>query len=311
MDLQEHELQESVDDSSSGGVNMFWVSPNHTIPGVLFALWGLFVLLFSLYWARKLNPGQSFCELHVPERNYKLMNKLSLAAFTVFLIVLFRLPIYHCTISISGDYLQCFFHNWEHTAMYSSYGLICLVALLECKGRLPIDSARRALSLCHFLNYIIVNDHAMMKPKAIDRDTHELWAQVELVSSIVVAYSVYNPFDIFSYLSIWGMFVLKGIWVVTTGIQLEMDILAQMDVGAVPLFVSEVVLVAVSIAVIAAFFGNVNYQYDLAARLQQLPHHHHLVGNSSSNDNNTSRRNKATTDALDYECVKLSDDENL
>ncbi|CAB9515164.1 expressed unknown protein [Seminavis robusta] len=274
----------------------------HTIPGVAMMLGGFAMLMICLFRARSLRPGQSFSSAYIPERNYGLVQCVASGLFVLIILATLRQITSPCFTGAGSASWLCWLNQPGHVAMYGSYASVCLVALLESTGRLSMDSWRIALVLCCLMNYLLMAGHSDMKPTLEDKLTHKIWGDIELYHAVILFYSVYNASSLPAYLGTWIMFLLKGCWIVLSGVQLQFHI---MDMEVIrPVFVLLVLFFTGVTTVIGAFFGNIHYQSDLSLRNKSV---------DSMNNDAYQTRNTAgiLAEGEDYKrLLQSSDDQN-
>jgi len=266
------------DDAKSTWFRVIFTGYFHTIPGLVMIFGGSIYLLVTLVRARRLQPGgPSFCDLHVPEKNYKFLKVLSRVIVTLIILMMIRQVSFDCLLSDEHTTIDCFMIQMGHVEMYLLYACTGVVVLLECTGRVPMDSWRCSAVLCFLLNYMLLVGHAESKTMKTNKLTHELWALIEFIHAIIMSYSIYNTSNIMAYVASWTMFILKGSWIITAGVQIDSDVMSLENIR--PMFILQTIVIALSVTFIGAFFGNIHYKYD-------------------NNNNNT------TTDAKEYEQLK-------
>lgn len=148
--------------------------------------------------------------------------------------------------------------------MYSSYASVCVVAMIEASGRLPADSWRCAGVLCALLNCFLMSGHAAMKPTPEDVLTHKIWGDIELYHAIISSYSIYNTNNLPSYVAMWLMLIVKGVWIFLAGYQLEFHVMNMETIR--PLFVLLVLSATGATTLVGTFFGNIHFESELERR---------------------------------------------
>jgi hypothetical protein len=228
----------------------------HFIPAMCFLGLGLFFLLLSLSRARRLSPGESFTQNHVPEQDRKLLKTMAWVAVCLTCIGLLVEGGGTCTdpsVLQRTGYSFCFFENAGHQMLYLSYGGIAPFLFLEAAHKLPLDTSRIYLALALLLNHILWREHAIMKSDMLDQRVHVLMAQLCLVHASIMLASVCKPTNLILYIAGWGLFVLQATWLLTLGVNAGMT---KLDMHkAAPLFCFQVVAVTLTILVLGAGFG--------------------------------------------------------
>eukprot|EP00568_Trieres_chinensis_P008436 CAMPEP_0183293464 /NCGR_PEP_ID=MMETSP0160_2-20130417/2141_1 /TAXON_ID=2839 ORGANISM="Odontella Sinensis, Strain Grunow 1884" /NCGR_SAMPLE_ID=MMETSP0160_2 /ASSEMBLY_ACC=CAM_ASM_000250 /LENGTH=279 /DNA_ID=CAMNT_0025454585 /DNA_START=60 /DNA_END=899 /DNA_ORIENTATION=+ len=225
----------------------------HAIPAFFFFGFGTFFLVLSLLRSQSLPPGRTLCDIHVPERNFGLIRAVSFVLVVATTLGFIYEGVGGCITTVDIPWPGCFSHQATHQILYLSFGFVGIVGLLESFKRFPADSSRMALSLALLLEYVLWNEHALMKKDDTDRRVHMLQAQVCLVSSVVFAFSVYSPKSSVAYVAGWATLVLQSMWLLTGGVnadykKLEMHMIAAYLCG-------EVLLLGFVIVVVAACCG--------------------------------------------------------
>jgi hypothetical protein len=183
----------------------------HAVAATGFVSFGTFFLCLTLKRVRNLPHGISFSDAHIPEKNSSVLlgGGLVLIPLTLFGLY-FEAPGW-------GDW-DSIVPPMTHISLYLSYMFVGISALLEGLKRLPQESARGAVVLALLLNYILWNEHALMKEVPADFRLHELLAQICLVAAADVAYSIKYPQNVFAYIMQPGICILMGLWLYTGGI---------------------------------------------------------------------------------------------
>ena len=198
----------------------------HAIPASFFFGFGCFFLGLTFKRCRGLvlqessatssgdGGGKSFCDKHIPERNTVLLSWTSI----ILLIITSIGMIYEA----GGGYRDGIglFHQLAHLTLYLCFFFVGAVTWLESRGSVPPDSSRVALSFAFFLQYILWNEHGLMKDDMSDARVHLLQAQVNLVASFSFGYSVYNPKSLLAYVSGWALMTLNALWMFTAGLSI-------------------------------------------------------------------------------------------
>ena len=189
----------------------------HAMPAIFFFGVGCFFLGLTFKRCRELAQSsatssssggggggvKSFCDVHVPERNTVVLSWISI----IFLIG-----------TSLGIFYEAQFHQLAHQALYLCFVFVGAVTWLESRGSIPPDSWRVALSFVFFLQYILWNEHGLMKEDKSDARVHLLQAQINLVASVAFGYSVYNPKSLLGYVSGWALMTLNALWMFTAGL---------------------------------------------------------------------------------------------
>ena len=249
----------------------------HAIPASFFFGFGCFFLGLTFKRCRELvqtsatSAGSSsggggpkaFCDVHVPERNTVLLSWTS-----IILMIGTALGMFYEAL---GGYLDGIglFHQLAHQALYLCFFFVGAVTWLESRGSVPPDSSRVALSFAFFLQYILWNEHGLMKEDRSDARVHLLQAQVNLVASIAFGYSVYNPKSLLSYVSGWALMTLNALWMFTAGLTVCCVDLMLHTVGAA--LALEALLIAAVLVIGAALCSG------------PRPAHHQLGGGNRNN----------------------------
>jgi len=237
----------------------------HALPASFFLGFGVFFLVLTYKRCRDLavstgggttgttstsrstNHVATFCDRHVPERSITLLRRVGI----LLLIVTTLGGIYEAM----GAYYDPnpnigIFHQLAHEALYLCFFFVGAVALLESRGLLMADSSRIALSVAFGLQYVLWNEHGLMKTDMSDRRVHLLQAQVNLVAAASFGYSVYNPRSLLAYLAGWAVMVLNALWMLTAGLTVCCVDLMAHTVGAA--LALETLLVAAVVVAAAA-----------------------------------------------------------
>jgi VanZ family protein len=183
----------------------------HVLASSFFLGIGGWYLLLNLHRAKNLRPGQSFCDLYVPERDPNVYRIFALA-------VGFATVVGAMSEGMGGVVtFRDFFFQLLHEALYLSFGFAGLVAYLESKRRVPMDSTRVAMVIALLLFYIMMSAHAAMKPGSIDGSLHTMLAKTCLVNALVGMYSIWNPKSVFAFVLNCTLPVMIGVWMTTLG----------------------------------------------------------------------------------------------
>ncbi|CAB9500913.1 expressed unknown protein [Seminavis robusta] len=184
----------------------------HVLAASFFLGFGVFFLVLDLQRARAcLERGESFCKLHVPEKNRALLRRAGLVLFTVSMTGVLLDGV------VAFLYLRNFFFQLLHQTLYLSFGFVGFIAYLESKRRLPLDSSRVALAIALLLFHLVMSAHAKMKPGSTDAALHAVMANLCLVHALIYAFSVWNPKSLVAYVMTHALLVVQGVWLVTLG----------------------------------------------------------------------------------------------
>lgn len=145
-----------------------------------------------------------------------------------------------------------FFHQLAHEALYLSVFFTGVVCVLEGNKLLFENAHRYALTLTFLLQYILWNEHALMKINPSDARVHMLQANVNFVAFVMFSYSVYKPKSIFAYVASWAVMTLNGMWMFTAGLTTCCIDIMTHTVGAV-LVLEVLLLVSVATLCTACF----------------------------------------------------------
>ncbi|CAB9518751.1 expressed unknown protein [Seminavis robusta] len=223
----------------------------HAVAGTGFITFGVFYLLLTLHRARNLPNGVSFADAHIPEKNHSFLMGAGLVLIPVTMFgVCFEAPGWDNIIAPA-----------THVTLYLTIMLVGVAALLEGMKRLPQDSSRRCLVFAMICQYILWNEHAMLKQVPADFRLHELLAQLCLVGAAVMAYSIMFPKHVIAFVMQPGICVLMGTWLYTGGFYAAyIDI----PVGLVGIIlVLEALVIATIILLSAAFLVPQSYGHRL------------------------------------------------
>ena len=204
-----------------------------------------------------------FCDVHIPERNTVLLGRTS-----AILMVGTTLGMFY---EAMGGYLDGIgmFHQLAHMALYLCFFFVGAVTWLESRHSVPPDSSRVALSFAFFLQYILWNEHGLMKEDRSDARVHILQGQINLAASITFAYSVYNPRSLLAYVSGWALMTLNALWMLTAGLTVCCVDLMLHTVGAAlaleALFIAAILLIGAALC------------------MEPRPAHHQQLGNRNNN----------------------------
>jgi len=285
----------------------------HNIPGLLFIAGGLVYLFVTLHRERRRSLSESFCSI---EKNYVFLTIFSKIILVLIFLSVFH-QLFHCfnintvqeeessakeeeeygLTEDDGDAIEfttrgsCFLNEVGHIVMYSLYACIGGTVLLESIGKLSVDSWRCAAIFCFLANYILLEGHAQSKKLKEDQLTHHLWSQIELYQAVVMAYSVKNTSCVVSYVASLTMFVIKGLWIITTGTQLSTNFMSLENIR--PMFVFQTTAIAMTATLVGAFFGK---------KSSNSRHY---------NNNNNNVTDTTTTTTKDYEQLLKVEQEEL
>lgn len=220
----------------------------HAIPATFFTGFGSFFLALTLKRCRELNSTgdrHTFCDVHVPEANVLVLNRTG-----VLLMIFTAIGMGYEAFGGMYDGVG-FFHQLAHQALYLCFFFVGAVAYLEAHKRLVPDASRAALSLAFLMQYVLWNEHGLMKNDPGDARVHILQAQVNLCAAIAFGYSVYNTKSMLAHLSGWSLMVLNGLWMLTAGLNVCCVDLMRHTVGAA--LSLEALLVTAIVTVASAF----------------------------------------------------------
>ena len=204
-----------------------------------------------------------FCDVHIPERSPVVLGRTGAILMAGTTLGMFY--------EAMGGYLDGIglFHQLAHVALYLCFFFVGAVAFLESRRSVPPDSSRVALSFAFFLQYILWNEHGLMKEDGSDARVHILQGQINLAASFAFGYSVYNPRSQLAYVAGWALMTLNALWMFTAGLTVCCVDLMLHTVGAAlaleALFIAALVLIGSALC------------------MQPRPAHHQLGGNRNSN----------------------------
>ena len=250
----------------------------HAVPGTVFLVVGVVLLLQSLRRARTLQPGQSFCETFVPEKDFNFLRTGAIVVIVLCSCGILLEGLGACIDpdpDLPGFGQGCFFYQFAHEVLYLIYGCAGVVALIEIRGLVPLDTWRAMLSISTLMGYLLWQGHAMMKTDMTDRSVHMLMANLTLAQAATIAFSVYNPRSFFAFIVSQGMFVMKAAWLFTAGVNAEFIVIDPHRVG--PLFAFECVLVAMIIIVVGALYGQPSTSENAGVASQTEYSHLHIA----------------------------------
>jgi len=194
----------------------------HALPASFFFGFGCFFLLLTLKRCRCLDMKRkknnddamtfSFANVYLPEHNHKLLLRSG--------ILLMICTTLGGLVEVGGGIKDGlgFFHQLAHEALYLSVFFTGAVCVLEGNKLLFENAHRYALTLTFLLQYILWNEHALMKVDPSDARVHMLQAHINFVTFIMFGYSVYSPKSIFAYVASWAVMTLNGMWMFTAGL---------------------------------------------------------------------------------------------
>ena len=215
------------------------------VPASFFFGFGCFFLLLTLQRCRHLDMKRkknndnamtfSFADVYLPEHNHKLLLRSG--------ILLMICTTLGGLVEAGGGVKDGlgFFHQLAHEALYLSVFFTGAVCVLEGNKLLFQNAHRYALTLTFLLQYILWNEHALMKIEPSDARVHMLQAHINFVAFLMFGYSVYKPKSIFAYVASWAVMTLNGMWMFTAGLTTCCVDLMTHTVGAV--LVLEVLLI--------------------------------------------------------------------
>ena len=187
-----------------------WIG--HIVPGSCFFGFAFFMLMLSLKRARSLNPGQTFADAHIPEKDPNMLRKVGTA-----MIIATTLGLIY---EEGGEILHGKdkgFHPRSHQAMYFSYMVMGYIGILESRKKLPTDSGRMALVICQLIQGIVWCEHAEAKFLQSDKRVHYYLSFICFAGAAIQAYSVKNTSSTVAYIAGWMAIVLQGTWMFNVG----------------------------------------------------------------------------------------------
>jgi len=195
----------------------------HALPASFFFGFGCFFLLLALKRCRYLDMKRkknedevafslSFADVYLPEHNHKLLLRSG--------ILLMICTTLGGLVEAGGGVKDGLglFHQLAHEALYLSVFFTGAVCVLEGNKLLFENAHRYALTLTFLLQYILWNEHALMKIEPADARVHMLQAHINFVAFVTFGYSVYSPKSIFAYVASWAVMTLNGMWMFTAGL---------------------------------------------------------------------------------------------
>jgi len=163
--------------------------------------------------SRKNNNSSTFCELHIPENNHQMLFIIGIIG-TIGPLFAASITLFHQKKSFSVA-----LHNQlPHLTMMMSFFFVGAICLGESRGIVASDSSRKALALAFLMNYLLMNEHAMMKTEMADIRIHVIQSYIHLVAFLISLYSVYDKKSFTAYVLIWYTTVLDGMWLFTAGL---------------------------------------------------------------------------------------------
>lgn len=226
----------------------------HLIPGSLQMIAGGSMLLVCLKRSRKLPPGKSFAELHIPESDPSIIMPMSwmVMSVTLFAILMEGVGAWR---NLGDPFAQL-----PHQVLYFSFFFSGIIAQLEVKRRLPMDSHRAGLSVAFLISFLLLRAHTKMKPLAVDRELHSYLSYISLLTSIVIAYSMRCTDSVLAYIASFSLVLLMGLFTITIGFYewgtgdggYVLDIPLH---SVVTYFTLEIALVGMTVTLGYAFFG--------------------------------------------------------
>jgi hypothetical protein len=181
----------------------------HSWPAFFFLGFGVFHLLLDLRRAKALRPGQSFCNVYVPERDPKVLRITGFVLTLVTVVGVFWEGM--------GGYLMFgkFFHQLLHETIYVCFAFVGVVNYLESKKLLPPDSNRVSMVIALLLFNLMMRPHAAMKPGPVDQAMHAMLANLCLGFASIGTYSICNPKSPAACVFTHFMLIVMGVWLFT------------------------------------------------------------------------------------------------
>ena len=188
----------------------------HLLPGSIFIGFASFFLLLALKRGRNLPPNnnKTFCELHVPERDRKILRSFGNTIMCLTAVGM----IVEATggvITFGNPFFQLM-----HIEMYFSFFAVGMISVLESKRLVPPDTVRLALGIVTLLSGLIAYGHAAMKTTMAGQETHFIWCYQYFVTGATFLYSVKYPSSLFGYILGYSMLLLLGVWTITLASQI-------------------------------------------------------------------------------------------
>ena len=143
---------------------------------------GLSCFFLGLTWKRyrHLPKGEHFCDVYVPEPNMTLLRVVGHLLMVITAVGAFLEGL------AGAMYASGFFLQLAHMGLYFSFFFVGAVSLLESRQALPPDACRMALCLASFLQYLLWNEHGLMKTDMADKRVHLLQAQVNVTTTLLI-----------------------------------------------------------------------------------------------------------------------------
>jgi hypothetical protein len=227
----------------------------HFLPGFFFLAAGLFFLLLCFKRSRSSGaPLSSF----VPESNPRVLALSGGVIFGCTLVGILSEAI-NCVIVCTDGFFANVFHQSLHEALYASFMLVGLTALLESKSLLPVETWRRMLCLALFVESQLWGAHAEMQSGA-EKIQHQLLSNLSLASSLVCIMSVAVQSDMFLHLAVWVLLTMQGVWLISIGTTITMSgSHTTMSMHHVtPIFYLELLCIAAAVLVVAGVVSKRN-----------------------------------------------------
>ncbi|CAB9516774.1 expressed unknown protein [Seminavis robusta] len=185
------------------GMEKSWEKfPGHILPATVFSAFGLYALVKTLQMTKRLPPGRSFTEVHLP-----LQDKGIIRCIGIWVMLLTVAGgVYHSL----GEGIDMSIRL--HMILYSCFFMVGLVAYLESQERLAPDSGRTALALALCLCCFIWRAHGMSMPHGTDQSVHIYLGYINLADGIAFGYSVMRTDSIVAHISSWALMLLQGLW---------------------------------------------------------------------------------------------------
>ncbi|CAB9516606.1 expressed unknown protein [Seminavis robusta] len=214
--------------------------PGHLAPATIFTAFGLYALFKTLQMTKRLPPGRTFTDVHLP-----LQDKGIIRSIGIWVMVLTVAgAIYHSL----GEGIDTSIRL--HMALYSCFFMVGLIAYLESKEFLSPDSGRTALALALCLAFFVWRAHGMSMASSLDQSVHVYLGHINLADGLAFGYSVMQTDSIIAHISSWALLVLQGFWLYLIAFYLccfELDEL-MIEAHLVIMVVALVIVIAVVIA---------------------------------------------------------------
>jgi hypothetical protein len=187
----------------------------HTFPAFFFVGFGVYFLLLNLRRVNTLRPGQSFCDVYVPERDPNVLR------YTGF--VLTFVTVFGAFWEGMGGFIKFgkFFFQLLHETIYFCFGFVGVVSYLESKELLPPDSFRVSMVIALLLFSLMMRPHAAMKPGPVDAAMHALLANLCLAFAAIGTYSICHPKSPAAFVLAQVMLIVMGVWLQTIGLYIH------------------------------------------------------------------------------------------